>query len=67
MSQSFDIFVSHSILYAEVIAGLKIFLERLNYTVYVDWADDGNLNRSQASRDTARRIKARLKDRYCVV
>lgn len=60
MSQSFDIFISHSILDAEVIAGLKTFLERLNYTVYVDWVDDGDLDRSQASRDTAQRIKLRM-------
>ncbi|QSF36399.1 TIR domain-containing protein (plasmid) [Priestia megaterium] len=61
--KTYDIFLSHSFRDAEVIHGLKLFIETmLDLTVYVDWIDDPELDRSQVSRDTADRLRDRMKN-----
>lgn len=56
-----DIFLSHTIRDAQLILGVKGILEDLNYTVYVDWIDDPQLDRSRVSPVTADKLRTRMK------
>lgn len=56
----FDIFLSHSSRDASEVLALKRFLSARNYTVYVDWIDDRNLDRTAVSVETAAALKQRL-------
>src|SRR5947209_3205334 len=51
--KSYDIFLSHSTNDAELVTGMKLTLEDLGYTVYVDWIEDPNLDRSNVTKETA--------------
>lgn len=59
-SDKFDIFLSHSFSDAELILGIKVILERLGFSVYVDWETDADLERSSVSKETAALLRARL-------
>jgi hypothetical protein len=58
---TYDIFLSHSFADAEIILGLQKILTSKNYTVYVDWIEDPQLNRANVTKDTAKYIRARMK------
>jgi len=45
--ETYDVFLSHAFLDAEVIYGLKIILEEAGFTVYVDWYEDSHLDRGK--------------------
>jgi hypothetical protein len=60
-AKSYDIFLSHSYLDAEIIAGLCILLESFNLTVYVDWREDKQLDRQNVTRETADLLRTRMK------
>ncbi len=57
----FDIFLSHSINDAEIVLGAKRLLEEAGKTVYVDWIEDPNLDRSNVTPATARLLRTRMK------
>jgi hypothetical protein len=57
---TFDVFLSHSRLDADVIAGVKVLLERRGMTVYVDWIDDPQLDRSRVTPQTADVLRMRM-------
>jgi len=57
----YDIFLSHSSSDAEIVVGLKLTLEDLGYSVYVDWIEDPKLDRAQVSKTTASTLKTRMK------
>ena len=59
-SKTFDIFLSHSIRDAELILGMKGIFEDLGYTVYVDWIEDPNLDRSKVTAETAEKLRQRM-------
>lgn len=59
--KTYDIFLSHSSSDAEVVLGLKLTLEDLGFSVYIDWIEDPKLNRSQVSKETALTLKERMK------
>lgn len=59
LTTQYDIFLSHSSEDADVIAGMKILLEREGVTVYVYWAEEGQAERVTAA--TAARLRARMK------
>jgi len=59
-SKTYDIFLSYSSKDADETLGLKTIIEKLGYTVYVDW-DDPNLDRSKVSPNTASLLKVRMK------
>ena len=59
--KTYDIFLSHSVRDAELILGIKSILEDLGYDVYVDWIDDQQLDRSSVSKETAEKLKERMK------
>ena len=62
----FDIFLSHSYLDAELVLGLSLAFQALNYQVYVDWVVDSHLDRSNVSKETARLLRARMEDCKCL-
>ena len=61
-NKKYDIFLSHSYLDKEDIASLKLILENYGFSVYVDWIDDANLNRTNVNKKTAARIRDRMKN-----
>ena len=60
LKSSFDIFLSHSTADAEVILGVKGVLEDYGKTVYVDWLEDPQLDRSRVTPATAEVIRGRM-------
>jgi hypothetical protein len=60
-SKTSDIFLSHSSSDAELVAGLKLEIEDLGFSVYVDWIDDPKLSRSHVTKETALVLQARMK------
>lgn len=60
-TKTYDIFLSHSIKDAEIILGIKGICEDLGYTVYVDWIDDRQLDRSKVTPITADTLRNRMK------
>src|SRR5260370_4726092 len=60
MSTNFDIFMSHSFKDAEIIGGIKVLIEETGLTVYVDWIEDAQLDRSQVTAETADMLRQRM-------
>lgn len=58
--QLFDIFLSHSFRDAELILGIKLTLEDLGHSVYVDWVTDPQLDRNSISEATAEVLRGRM-------
>lgn len=56
----YDIFLSHSFSDAKVIFGLKKEIEDMGFSVYVDWIEDKQLNRSNVSKKTAEILRNRM-------
>ncbi|MEW6229158.1 MAG: hypothetical protein AB1700_13885, partial [Bacillota bacterium] len=59
-AQGYDVFLSHSYLDAPYIYAIKVEIERQGFSVYVDWVDDRQLDRSNVTKETARRLKERM-------
>jgi hypothetical protein len=59
-TQTYDVFLSHSIKDADLILGTKAVLEEHDYSVYVDWVSDPHLDRGQVSKATAQTIRSRM-------
>lgn len=57
----FDIFLSHSRLDADAIFGVKRILERAGRSVYVDWIDDPQMDRSNVTVATAEQLRRRMR------
>ncbi len=58
---TFDVFLSHAKEDAEVIAGVKSLLEARRLSVYVDWIDDPQLDRSRVTTGTATQLRTRMR------
>jgi len=59
-AKTYDIFLSHAFKDAELILGVKVKLERYGHSVYVDWIDDPQLDRSAVTSRTASRLRKRM-------
>ena len=59
-AKTYDIFLSHSIRDAKLILGMKGTLEDLGYSVYVDWIEDPQLDRSKVTPATADKLRQRM-------
>ena len=57
----FDIFLSHCVRDAAVIAGVKVLLEEQGHKVYVDWLVDKQLDRGRVTPEAADIIRGRMK------
>ncbi|WP_394870644.1 hypothetical protein [Clostridium butyricum] len=64
--ESYDIFLSHSYQDAEIILGIKKYIEDMNYSVYVDWIEDKHLDRNRVDRETAQILKKRMIASKCL-
>lgn len=58
--QAFDIFLSHSKADEELILGAKELLEDDGFTVYVDWIQDPQLDRTKVTQETAAVLRERM-------
>ncbi len=61
-TRTYDTFLSHSYRDATVILGLKQFLENLGHSVYVDWVEDKQLDRSKVTKSTADLLRVRMRN-----
>ncbi len=66
-SKRYDVFLSHSYQDADVILGVKAIIESLGLTVYVDWVDDGGLDRSKVTAKTAEILRTRMRQSSSMV
>jgi hypothetical protein len=66
-SRRYDVFLSHSYQDADVILGVKVIIESLGLTVYVDWVDDGGLDRSKVTVKTAEILRVRMRQSSSMV
>lgn len=60
-SGTYDVFLSHSVRDAILVLGLKNELETEQLTVYVDWLEDPNLDRSTVTPRTAQQLRERMR------
>ena len=60
-TKTYDIFLSHSTTDSEQVLGLKLTLEDLKYSVYIDWIEDPQLDRSNVTKATAHTLRERMK------
>jgi hypothetical protein len=44
----------------ELIDGIADYLEKMGYVVYVDWKQDGQLNREHVTKETAQIVRGRI-------
>lgn len=58
---SFDIFLSHSKMDDKYVLGAKHILEEKGFSVYVDWINDPQLDRSHVNKRTADYLRKRMK------
>lgn len=61
--KKYDIFLSHSYKDADFVLQLKTEIEGLGYSVYVDWINDPQLDRTHVNEKTAETLRGRVK--YC--
>ncbi len=59
-TEKFDIFLSHSIVDAELVLGVKHLLEQRGLNVYVDWKNDAQFDRSAVTPETADMLRKRM-------
>lgn len=57
---TFDVFLSHSVKDAELVIGVKEIIEAEGLTVYVDWIEDPQLDRSRVTPETAAVLRSRM-------
>jgi TIR domain len=58
--EGYDIFLSHCFKDKDLADGLTEQFESLGYTVYIDWREDPQLDRSHVNRETAQVLRQRL-------
>lgn len=65
----YDIFLAHSFADEEhhLISALVLDLNKLGYTVYVDWLEDPELDRSRVTAKNAARIRKRIRNSQCML
>lgn len=61
LTTGFDIFLSHSLLDKDEVEGIYIELRNKGYSVYVDWIVDPQLDRNNVTKETAERIRNRMR------
>ncbi len=60
-STIYDIFIAHSYSDADEILRLKQIIEAMDFTTYVDWIQDAQLDRSKVNKETADLLRNRMK------
>ncbi|MDN2714397.1 MULTISPECIES: toll/interleukin-1 receptor domain-containing protein [Janthinobacterium] len=57
----YDVFLSHSTKDADIVLGVKLVLEEQGKSVYVDWIEDAELDRTKVTPETAALLRERMK------
>jgi len=65
--EGYDIFLSHSYKDANMILNIKRIIEDMGFSVYVDWIDDPQLERTKVTSDTADLIRNRIDSSRCLI
>ena len=60
ITTNYHVFLSHAYEDAELIAGIKLLIENDGLSVYVDWIDDPQADRSKVSSATADMLRQRM-------
>lgn len=60
-TKTYDVFLSHSFMDAEIVLGVVKFIEDQGKTVYVDWLEDRDLDRENVTAATADLLRTRMK------
>lgn len=58
--EQFDVFLSHSYLDKDLVFEIKNYLEQHGLSVYVDWIDEQELDRSAVDVETAETLRKRM-------
>lgn len=58
--KNYDVFISHSFLDKDLVLTLVKLFNEAGYSVYVDWIEDIELNRSAVTKDTASLVRSRI-------
>lgn len=58
--ENYDIFISHSFLDQKLIRTLASLFQKEGFSVYIDWIQDPNLDRSHVTMQTAKLVKDRI-------
>lgn len=61
LSDTFDVFLSHSIADAEIVLGIKQLLEESGLKIYVDWVEDAQLDRRAVTKETVAVLRQRMR------
>lgn len=64
-NKTYDIFLSHSFADKDIIEELVFSLKRdydFDYSIYIDWIEDPNLERTNVQKETASKLKLRMKN-----
>ncbi|MBO0486577.1 toll/interleukin-1 receptor domain-containing protein [Vagococcus fluvialis] len=59
-NQNYDIFISHSFLDKELVLTLVELFNEAGYSVYVDWIEDTELDRTNVTKKTADLVRSRI-------
>jgi len=59
-SREYDIFLSHSYLDKDEIVSIISIIEDLGFSVYIDWIEDKQLDRSEVTQETADILRKRM-------
>jgi hypothetical protein len=58
--KTYDVFLSHAAIDAEIILGVKGVIQDHGYSVYADWIDDPQLDRKNVTPETAGTLRSRM-------
>lgn len=59
-TKKYDLFVSHRYIDKEIVLKLVKLFNKANYSVYIDWIDDSQLNRDSITVNTADLLRQRI-------
>ena len=60
--KEYDLFISHSYLDRQLVYGLVELFNKAGYSVYVDWLEDTQLDRTKVTKATAELLRKRMND-----
>lgn len=63
----FDVFLSHAFDDKELLEGTVLLLEDLGYSVYLDWKNDPQLDRTKVTTATAAVLRERMRSCRCLL
>ena len=65
-NKKYDVFLSHSYLDKDLILSLVELFNKADYSVYVDWKEDPELDRTHVTVETAAKLRKRMQSCKCL-